>query len=171
MEYTIELYGKGGESFIHRLTEEQYENLQDGCVEDDAMDTDEISELLGVDFTETDDVITGIYTGNGNIQVIVKDESGEVVWESEDDFDFEEYEEQYLYNDDNYLIVEDYQKGNFFNFILDTEDEFNPQLLSAVVCELLDGRSELVTNIKYDGQDLYKDYGDTVSKGFTYMLS
>jgi hypothetical protein len=171
MKYKIELYGKGGEAFIHKLTEEQYEALQEGNVEDDAMETDEISELLGSDFTETDDIITGIYTGVGKIQIIVKDESDEVVWESDDDFDFEEYEEQYLYNDDNYLIVEDYQKGNFFNYVLETEEEFQPELMSAVLIEFLDGRSELITDIKYDGQDMQKDYGDTDSKGFTYMLN
>ena len=82
MKYTIEVNGKGGEAFIHKLNEEQYETLQDGGVEDDLIDKDQIDEILGTDFLDTDDIIMGIYTGGENIQIIVKDESGEVVWES-----------------------------------------------------------------------------------------
>jgi hypothetical protein len=171
MKYTIEVNGKGGEAFIHKLTEEQYETLQDGGVEDDLMDHDQISEILGVDFLETEEMIMGIYTGGENIQIIVKDESGEVVWESEDDFDFEEYVDEYQFNDTHYLSVEDYQKGNFFNYVLETDEEFNPEMLVGVLVELLDGCSELITDIKYKDHEMVKDYGDTISKGFTYMLN
>jgi hypothetical protein len=171
MKYTIEVSGKGGEAFIHKLTEEQYETLQDGGVEEDQMDTEQISEILGVDFLETDNIITGIYTGGENIQIIVKDESGEIVWESDDEFDFESWEDEYLFNDTTYLSAEDYQKGNFFNYVLETEEEFNPEMLTAVLVELLDGCSELITDIKYNEHEMIKDYGDTRSKGFTYMLN
>ena len=171
MKYTIEVNGKGGEAFIHKLNEEQYETLQDGGVEDDLIDKDQIDEILGTDFLDTDDIIMGIYTGGENIQIIVKDESGEVVWESEDDFDFEEYENYYQFNDTHYLSVEDYQKGNFFNYTLETDEEFNPEMLVAVLVELLDGCSELITDIKYKDHEMIKDYGDTSSKGFTYMLN
>ena len=58
MKYTIEVNGKGAESFLHKLTEEQYETLQDGGVEEDQMDQDQISEILGVDFLDTEDIIT-----------------------------------------------------------------------------------------------------------------
>ena len=36
---------------------------------------DQIDEILGTDFLDTDDIIMGIYTGGENIQIIVKDES------------------------------------------------------------------------------------------------
>ena len=171
MKYTIEVNGKGGEAFIHKLTDEQYETLIDGDVEDDMMNTDEISEVLGVDFLDTDDIVTGIYIGSDNIFIKVTDESGNVVWESDDEFDFEEYEEDYLYNDDKYFSIEDCIKGNFFNYVLETDEEFDPGLLSAKVVELLDGLSELIIDIKYDGQEMEKEYGDTSSKGFSYMLN
>lgn len=171
MKYTIEVNGKGAEAFLHKLTEEQYETLQDGGVEEDQMDHDQISEILGVDFLDTEDIIMGIYTGCENIQIIVKDESGEVVWESEDDFDFEEYVDEYQFNDTHYLSAEDYQKGNFFNYTLETDEEFNSEMLTAVLVELLDGCSELITDIKYKDHEMIKDYGDTTSKGFTYMLN
>jgi hypothetical protein len=171
MKYTIEVTGKGGEAFIHKLTEEQYETLQDGGVEEDQMDTDQISEVLGVEFLETDNIITGIYTGGENILITVKDESGEVVWESDDEFDFESWEDEYLFNDATYFSAEDYQKGNFFNYVLETDEEFNPEMLTAVLVELLDGCSELITDIKYNDHEMVKDYGDTRSCGFTYMLN
>lgn len=171
MKYTIEVHGKGAEAFIHKLTEDQYEQLQDGGVEDDAMDTDEISEVLGCDFLETEEIVTGIYLGSDNIQIIVKDESGEVVWESDEEFEFEEYVDDYKFNDSNYFSAEDYQKGNFFNYVLETEEEFDPTLLIAETVELLDGRSDLIIDIKYRDHEMEKDYGDTTSKGFTYMLN
>lgn len=171
MKYTIEVNGKGAEAFIHKLTEEQYEALQDGGVEEDQMDTDQISEVLGVDFLETDDIITGIYSGSDNIEIIVKDESGKVIWKSDDEFEFEEYEDEYQFNDTTYFSAEDYQKGNFFNYTLETEEEFNPEMLTAVLVELLDGCSELITDIKYKDHEMIKDYGDTRSKGFNYMLN
>jgi hypothetical protein len=171
MKYTIEVNGRGGENFIHKLTEEQYETLQDGGVEDNDMSQDQISEVLGTHFLEAEEMITGIYTGSDNISITVKDESDEVVWESEDDFDFEEYENYYQFNDTHYLSVEDYQKGNFFNYTLETDEEFNPEMLVAVLVELLDGCSELITDIKYKDHEMIKDYGDTSSKGFTYMLN
>lgn len=170
MKYKIEVYGKGGEAFIHKLTEDQYETLQDNGVEDDLMDHEQISEVLGTDFLETEEIMMGIYTGGENIQIIVKDESGEVVWKSDDNFDFEEYEDYYQFNDANYLLIEDYQKGNFFNYELETEEEFNPEMLVGVLVELLDGCSELITDIKYKDHEMVKDYGDTTSKGFTYFL-
>jgi len=171
MKYTIEVNGKGAEAFIHKLTQEQFERLDEGGVEDDVMDQDEINEILEKDFLETDDIIIGIYPGSDNIMIKVLDESGEVVWESDDEFDFEEYEDDYKFNDTTYFSAEDYQKGNFFNYELETDEDFNPDLLSAVTVELLDGRSELIVDIKYNGQEMTKDYGDTTSKGFTYMLS
>ena len=171
MKYTIEVNGRGGENFIHKLTEEQYETLQDGGVEDNDMSQDQISEVLGTHFLEAEEMITGIYTGSDNISITVKDESDEVVWESEDDFDFEEYVDEYQFNDTHYLSVEDYQKGNFFNYTLETDEEFNPEMLVSVLVELLDGCSELITDIKYKDHEMIKDYGDTSSKGFTYMLN
>ena len=141
MKYTIEVNGKGGEAFIHKLTEEQYETLQDNGVEDDLMEKDQIDEVLGIDFLDTEEIIMGIYQGGENIQIIVKDESGEVVWKSEDDFEFEEYVDEYQFNDTHYLSAEDYQKGNFFNYELETDEDFDPSLLTAVLVELLEFNS------------------------------
>ncbi len=174
MKYDIEVSGRGCEAFIFKINEEQYDTLFDGDVEGDQMSVDEICGILGVDdFFSTNDCLTGLYNGKNHGEyfwIKVTDESGEVVWESEEDFDFEEIEDYYEHNDGNFLLVEDYQKGNFFNFTLEIEDEFNPSLLSAKIIELLDGKQELITDMKYNGEEIPKDYGDTSSKGYTYIL-
>ena len=171
MKYKIEVNGKGGESFLFKLTGDKHDYLSDNGVEDGSMSYDDICQVLEVEsFMDTDDLVTGIYTNDDCIWIKVTDESGLVVWESPDDFYFEQTEDHYQYNDDNYLLIDDYQKGNFFNYVLET-DEFDPTLLCAKIVELLDGKSELITDIKYDGNEMEKEYGDTISKGFTYILS
>ena len=69
---------------------------------------------------DTDHIMSGLYNGSEYIMITVTDESGDVIWQSDDDFEFEEIEDIYQYNDDNYLLVEDYQKGNFFIYTLET---------------------------------------------------
>ena len=175
MKYNIEVNGRGAEAFIFKISKEQYEFFSENGIEEDELDHETIYENLGVEcYSETDDVLTGLYNGKNHgehVLITVTDEDGQVVWESEEDFDFEEVEDHYEYNDSDYLLVEDYQKGNFFNYTLETDEDFNPELLSCKIVELLDGRSELITDIRYDGQLMEKDYGDTSSKGYTYILS
>jgi len=173
MKYTLEISGRGCEAFLFKLTDEQFETLSDADVEGDALSVEEVCNILEIeDFFSTNDCLTGLYNGKNNgeyLWIKVLDENEEVIWESEENFDFEEIEDYYEYNDGHYLLVEDYQKGNFFNFSLET-DEFNPNLLSAKIVELLDGRQELITDLKYDGEDMLRDYGDTSSKGYTFIL-
>lgn len=173
MKYTLEISGRGCEAFLFKLTDEQFETLSDADVEGDALSVEEVCNILEIeDFFSTNDCLTGLYNGKNNgeyLWIKVLDENEEVIWESEENFDFEEIEDYYEYNDGHYLLVEDYQKGNFFNFSLET-DEFNSNLLSAKIVELLDGRQELITDLKYDGEDMLRDYGDTSSKGYTFIL-
>ena len=173
MKYTLEISGRGCEAFLFKLTDDQFETLYDADVEGDALSVEEVCNILEIeDFFSTNDCLTGLYNGKNNgeyLWIKVLDENEEVIWESEENFDFEEIEDYYEYNDGHYLLVEDYQKGNFFNFVLET-DEFNPNLLSAKIIELLDGRQELITDLKYDGEEMLKDYGDTSSKGYTFIL-
>ena len=175
MRYKIEIYGKGGESFIFKLNEEQYEKLFDGGVEEDEMDLDDICEILDVeDVFDTDTIFSGPYLTikqGEDITIVVKSEKDEKVWESDNDFEFSGVEYKYMYNDGDYLNIEDYQKGLFFICDLETDKEFDPKLLSCVVSNLLDGRSELITDIKYNDVLLEKEFGVTSSKGFNYILS
>lgn len=175
MKYKIEVSGRGGDSFIFRLTEDQREKLSNGDVESGSMDYDEICQILGVeDYFSCNDEVIGLYNGKTHgehLYIEVFDESGEIVWKSPEDYDFEEVEESYEYNDGNFLLIEDYQKGLFFHYELELEEEFNPDLLSIKIVELLDGMSELITDVKYKGETIdFRDGGDTSSKGYTYYL-
>ena len=175
MKYKIEVSGKGGDSFIFRLTEEQREKLSDADVESGSMEYDEICAILGVeDYFSGNDQIMGLYNGKNHgehLYIEVFDESGEVIWQSPEDYDFQEVEESYEYNDENFLLIEDYQKGLFFHYELELDEDFNSDLLSIKIVELLDGMSELITDIKYNGETIgFKDYGDTSSKGYNYYL-
>ena len=91
MKYTIDVSGKGGEAFIFKLSKEQYEFLQDSGVEDDLMKHDDIYKTLEIeDYMDTNDIVSGLYNGSEYIMITVTDESGEVVWQSDDDFEFED---------------------------------------------------------------------------------
>lgn len=67
-------------------------------------------------------------------------------------------------------MIDDYQKGNFFNYQLEIEDDFDPTLLVAETTELLDGVLDLITDIKYGDIEMEKEFGDTTSKGFSFSL-
>lgn len=169
MKLSIEVWGSGDEVFLHKITEEQLNELSEGGVEDDLMDLDEIANVLNIEDTlETDDRITGVYHDSLIIKVV--DEYGSVVWESEN-HDFDEYEDKYLYDDGNWLMIADHVKGNFFNYQLEVDGEFNPSLLVAETTELLDGVLDLITDIKYGDIEMERDFGDLDSKGLRYSLS
>lgn len=175
MKYKIEVSGRGCEAFIFKLTSEQKQRLWDLDVESGNVSYEEICEILNVeDYFSTDDTLMGIHPGSNHGEYLwmkVLDEQENIIWESDEDFNFEVVENRYEFNDGEYLLIEDYLKGHFWNFYLETEDEFNPKMLSCIVVELLDGLSEQITNIKYNDQDLEKEYVDTSSKGYTYYLS
>jgi hypothetical protein len=171
MKIKIEVCGKGCEAFLHKITEEQLDILSNGGVEDDEMPVEEIEEVLKIDsITDTDNISTGVYHDSFTIRVLNEDET--VLWESDDEFEFSEYEGKYLYNDDRYLMIQDYQKGHFFTYKLEIEDEFDPSLLIAINTELLDGVADIITGVKYGETKIeWEDFGDTISKGFYFSLS
>jgi len=173
MKYKIEVNGRGAEAFLFELTEETHQYLKDNGIEDDEMSYDDIIEALNVDdITQTEHLFSGVYLGSDNIHIsVLREDSNELVWESDDHFEFEEEDFDYQFSDGHYLYIEDYQKGNFLNYTLETEEEFNPSLLSSKIIEFLDGKSLLLTDIKYDGVEMINYGGDTISKGFTYILS
>lgn len=171
MKITIEVWGKGCEALIFKLDEDQLDTLSEGGVEEDLMSIDEIQEVLKVDsITDTDNISTGVYADSFTIKVL--DEEQNVLWESDDKFEFSEYEDEYLYNDGSYLMIQDYQKGKFFTYKLEIEDDFDPSLLVATNTELLDGVAEIITSVRYGETEIEcEDFGDTTSKGFNYLLS
>lgn len=175
MKYKIEVSGRGCEAFIFKLEEHQRQRLWESDVESGNMDEQEICDILNVsDYFSTNDILMGLYCGSSHgeyLWIKVLDEQDTVVWESSDDFNFDIVEEIYKYNDSDYLVIEDYQKGHFYNYFLETDSDFDPKLLSCVLVDLIDGVTQQISEIKYNGQKLEREYVDTWSKGFNFYLS
>lgn len=168
-KYFIEVGGKGGECYIHKITDEQKELLKD--VESDSLEFDEISKILNLnDVFETDDIVLGVYPSSTFITV--KNENGDVIWESPNDFEYEENEWNYIFETDQCLIAEDYCKGHFFTYEIDLDEDFDYKKLKPVITEISE-RIEIITDLIYNNVDLspFKEYGDYWSKGFTYYLN
>ena len=174
MKYKIEVFGRGLDTFIYQITDEQHEKWHECDVEEDCLTIDEIYEILKIEsFSDTNETILGIINGSYHgeyLTIVVKDENDEVVWESSETFDFEEIDEKYDYNDGHFLAISDYQKGLFFIGDLEIDTDFDPALLCGNIVDALEGKLELITGLKYDGQQINLDYGDTSSKGFNFYL-
>lgn len=174
MKYKIEIYGRGGDTFIHQLTDEQYQKLYDEDVESDTLDIDQINEILEIeDFSDTSEAILGLFNGLNHgeyMGIEVKNEADEVVWTSGDDFNFEDVEYSHPYQDGHYLAISDYQKGLFFTGEFETDEEFDFTKLSGLLVDSFDEKIEVINGVKYDGQEVELDFGDTDSKGFSFFL-
>jgi hypothetical protein len=172
MKYTITIGGRGSEVITHKLTEEQHNTFKEGRVEEDQMEHDEIDDILGLEalFEDTEPRYMGAYLDSLYLQV--KDENDEVVF-TQEVIDYDKIISDEVYCDGNhYLFIEDYSKGDFWVYNIELEEEFDKDKL---VLELTDigCRIDLVTGISYDGNKFedVRDYGDTSSKGFYYILS
>ena len=170
MKYNIQVNGKGAECIIHKINQTQHESLADGDVESDAMDYDQICEALEIEdlFENDPEIISGVYDDPDNYEVIVTDESGEEVWSTNDTDGFEDCEWKGIFTE-GVFIAEDYQKGNFFEYELETEN-FEPEKLVPVVTSIGDDRIEIISGLMYDGKQLENIGGDTSSKGFSWHL-
>jgi len=79
---------------------------------------------------------------------------------------------EYIFEDDKSLIIEDYTKGQFFQYDIELDEEFDSKKLKPIVTEIGE-RVEIITNFTYNETDLsfFKEYGDYWSKGLTYYLN
>ena len=108
-KYKIIVGGRGGECYIHHIDTNKKVSLLSEGVEDDKMETEQIAEVLEVDFvTDSDEVYLGPYNDPEVYLITVIDENGNIVWESSNDHKFEDEEWEYKYTDTDVLIVEDY---------------------------------------------------------------
>jgi len=173
MNYTISVSGRGADASLYPLTLEQAQELLEMGIQEDLMSMDEISDYLGVDeiYSSADHCVVGAYWGEHYITV-TNDETGEEVWNSEgdDDTDDTEWKDGGI-EDSSYLVVEDYSKGEFFTFRLETEGEFDPIKLRPVISEVAEVR-DLITGMIYDEVDISdsKEFGNYWSKGFYYIV-
>lgn len=171
-KYKINVSGKGSETFVFPINEEQIQRLKEIDVEKSDIDFDEVGEILNVEsISDTDISYIGAYSDPELFHIEVENENGAVIWESDTQFYPEDNVEEYLYDDENVLLVEDYQKGTFFTYELELEEEFNFALLNLIIKEIGE-RVEIVVGLTYNGNDIenFKDFGDTWSKGISYYL-
>jgi hypothetical protein len=102
----------------------------------------------------------------------VYNENDDLIWESKNDHEFEDYIFEFVFEEDKSLIIEDYTKGQFFQYDIELDEEFDPKKLKPIVTEIGE-RVEIITNFTYNETDLsfFKEYGDYWSKGLTYYLN
>lgn len=168
-KYYITLIGKGAEYYLHPINPEQKEKLSE--LDPKTLDYKVVTEILGYEeLAYTDISFTGVFYDPELFSIMAyKDEDMEnLLWESSDDFEFED--EDYEYFDfSQTLLVEDYAKGTFFSFEIETE-EFDPKKLVPIIKSIND--NEIITSFKYDGVDLSetKNFDDYSSKGFSYYI-
>ena len=169
--YKISLGGRGSECFIFPIDETQYQKLLNGDVESDKMELDDILETIEVeDIFDSEISVLGAY--DTEYYITVSDENGDEIWNSEtESIDHDNTQWVDVDIEGDYLVIEDYSKGNFFNFYVETEDDFNPNKIGFIITEVADSR-DIITSIKYDNEDLSdtKEYDDYWSKGFYYIL-
>jgi hypothetical protein len=167
MKYILKISGRGGENYLHKLSQEQYDKLSELDLEE--ADQDEITEILKVDsVVDTDYSILGSYTDPESVFITVFDEQDNVVFESNEDTDLN-YKFNQLQLEGDYLVVHDYVKGDFQEFEFESET-FDSSKLNLVVTEI-GYELEAITRIIYDGQELEPvDYGDYWSKGLYFYL-
>jgi hypothetical protein len=172
-KYRIIVSGKGAECYVHKVNTDKRVRLIEGKVEEDKMESEEIAEILGVDFvTDSDDIFLGPYNDPELYYITVYDENDSVVWESSDKHEFEDVQMEFKFESDEVLIVEDYTKGQFYIYEVELEKDFDPSLLVPIVTEIGE-RVEIITDLIYNEVELsnYKEFGDYWSKGITYYLN
>lgn len=169
------LGGRGSECYVHDINEEQKERLINGGINDDKMTTDLACEILGIDwFEDGAKIYTGAYTESDNFYIAAYDENNELIWESDEDFEFNEELSDDWYDgveeDGNKLIIEDYIKGTYFEYILELEEDFDPEKLSPIIIDISE-TVQIIKGLKYNNQELeISEWGDYWSKGLYFHL-
>jgi len=175
MKYKITISGRGADIYVHELNEDQKTILKEAKVDNSVtseMEYEEINEVLGHESDESENTFTGVYNNSSDMIIRVYDENDELVFESDDDWDFNpdvDYHHESLFEVGDYLILESYCKGTFFELELET-DVFDPNKMEPVVVEINE-RIDILTGVRYNGEELEFEYGDYDSKGYYYYLT
>jgi hypothetical protein len=161
MKYTIEVSGRGAECYVHKISQEQFNELKKYDTTSDS--TDIVIEELGVDdYFETDLIRSGLYDIKDNFFVTVKNEANEIIWESNKSLDLElnDYEEAFWIG--NHVVFEDEGKGVYSEGEFEIDGEFDPLKLTKIVsdvCEII----QIIIGFNYDGVKIDTIVGDTRS--------
>jgi hypothetical protein len=171
------LAGRGSECYVHDINEEQKERLVNGGIEDDKISLELVCDILGVEWHEENArIYTGASTSPDSFYIAAYDEFNKLIWESDENFEFNDELDTYWDGyeevewDPNKLIIHDYIKGNFKEYELKLEEDFDPNKLSTVIQDVGE-IIQLIKDLKYDDKEL-EDYewGDYWSKGLSFYL-
>jgi hypothetical protein len=171
-KYKVSIIGRGSETYVFPISEEQKQKFVEMDIEKTSLSLDDVLPVLDIEWLSDGEIsFLGPYADPEYYQIQVEDETGEVVWESDESFYPDDNEYQSVYDNDNYILVEDYSKGVFFTYELELDEDFNPGLINLILREIGE-KVELLTGITYNGNDIeeHKDFGDTWSKGIYYHL-
>lgn len=167
MKYKIKIIGKGAELFLYELSENQHQLLLESGVEGGDPDQEVICDILNVESLFDAESEFCLY--ENEFEVDVFDENENHIYTFDYDYDYVDTKSEYLLDSGYHLIVEDYQKGHFFEIELEVE-EFKPELFKLINTEYC-GQFSYITGFEYDGQRLDVEFMDTYSKGIYYRLS
>ena len=169
--YKIIIGGRGSEVYPFKISEEQFDTLYREGVEEEKLGYDDVCQILEVEsyFDCLDETIMGVYPEA--LYLTVEDETGNIIHQIQNvDYENVNFENKYCDNE-LYLFIEDYCKGDHVVYDIPFEDEFEIEKFKLSLTNVGD-MIELVTGITYNGNDynIYKGYGDTSSKGYYYHL-
>jgi len=191
MKYTLELSGRGRECKLYKVNDSEWNKMwalykQHGFSFDDLDNADVLSESgLGTSSASTlfmqDNAlktITGPFALQGEFQLVVRDENGGAIFNS-DDIDADTLQEVLNsgsssssspcltasligtgHDEDLWICVADMIKGGFWTADIETEIEFNPSKLQLDLMMVVEDRIHLLTGASYDGQKLNPEWLD-----------
>lgn len=175
-KYKVIFGGRGADLYLHNIDEDQKSKLSEMGLEDETkeLDFDQLNEVLKVEnWDYTDEVYTGVYPSPSAYHISVYDETEELIWESDEDFYMEigEEDEDYLFFEkNNVLMIEHYVKGTIKEYVLETEEDFNPEKLTFKSVDVNE-EVEIIVDLKYDNKTLELDeWGDYWSKGTFFHI-
>lgn len=173
-KYKVLLGGRGADVYLHQLDENQKNELVNLGIEDESkiINYDKLNEILKVsDWSDSEEVFTGLYPSSSAYIISVYDENKKLVWESDNEFYMEIGEDDEDYNildKENYLLIENYVKGTIKEYILEIEEEFDSNKFTFQSIDINE-KIELIIGLKYDNKELeLEEWGDYWSNG-TYF--
>jgi|LakMenE18May11ns_1017448.scaffolds.fasta_scaffold9705837_2 hypothetical protein len=174
MKYKVTIGGVGSEVFVHSITDEQVTNLKKLDLENrnSLADQFDIANAIGKDYMDNPDhTLIGPYYDSKYYLILVHDENDNLIWESDNNHQFENIDYRVVFENEKTLIIEDHIKGEYFDFYVE-DDKFDPSKLKPIVMEISE-RIEIITGFIYDEKKIeeFNEWLDHRSKGVSFYLN
>ena len=200
MKYSLELSGRGRECYLHAVTDDQWNTLwtlyKDHGHSFDELDNTEVLEKAGLSSNHEDiqdkafKTLTGPFVAQGEFQLVVRNETGEAIFDSSD-LD-EDILQEVLdsgssssdtpcptaswigsgHDEELWICATEMIKGEFWTADIETEGEFDPTKLQLDFMMVVEDRIHLLTGASYDGQKLQPEWlDDYTSRGMVLDIN